>query len=101
MIALVVVIAKRMGVPAPILLVPAGLGLALVPGLPHVALDPHLVMTLLLPPLVYAAAIETSWPDFRANLRPIAIMAASCSRRRGSPRWPTTRSARRGPLGAC
>ena len=74
-IAVVVPVAKRLHVPGPILLVPAGLALALIPGVPHVRLDPHLVLTLLLPPLVYAAAVDTSWPDFRRGLRPIALLA--------------------------
>src|SRR4051812_42904622 len=68
-------LARRTGVPYPILLVVGGLLLALIPGLPRVRLDPELVFLLLLPPLLYPAALFTSWRDFRANLRPILLLA--------------------------
>src|SRR5438876_9007719 len=54
-----------------------GVVLALVPGLPAIHLDPQLVFNLFLPPLLYPAAVYTSWRDFRANLRsllPLAIV---------------------------
>jgi CPA1 family monovalent cation:H+ antiporter len=69
------VAAERLKVPYPILLVIGGVGLAFVPGLPHVKIDPDLVLLLFLPPLLYAAAWFTSWRDFSANKRPIAQLA--------------------------
>src|SRR6266478_7820603 len=66
---------KRLPVPLPILLVIGGLMLGLIPGLPRVALDPDLVFVFILPPLLYPAALFTSWRDFRANLRPILLLA--------------------------
>lgn len=69
------VVAERFGVPYPVLLVFGGLGLAFVPHLPRVALDPQLVLLIFLPPLLFAAAWVTSWRDFRANLRPIVLLA--------------------------
>jgi CPA1 family monovalent cation:H+ antiporter len=73
-----VVLARRWGVPAPVLLMPIGLTLALVPGIPAVHLDPEIVLSLFLPPLIYTAAVMTSWPDFHANRRPILLMAVGC-----------------------
>ena len=61
--------------PYPILLVVGGLALAFVPGLPQVHIDPELVLLLFLPPLLFAAAWFTSWRDFAANKRPIALLA--------------------------
>src|SRR5205807_2657069 len=68
-------LSHRLPIPYPILLVLGGLLLALIPGLPRVRLDPELVFLLFLPPLLYPAALFTPWRDFRANLRPIALLA--------------------------
>src|SRR5450432_331369 len=69
------VAAQRFRVPYPVLLVLGGLALAFVPHLPRVALDPQLVLLIFLPPLLFSAAWFTSWRDFAANTRPIALLA--------------------------
>ena len=74
-VALLAIVARKISVPYPILLTVAGGGLALVPGLPVIHLDPKLVFDLFLPPLLYPAAVYTSWRDFRANLRSILPLA--------------------------
>src|SRR6266581_9463075 len=74
-VAALALLARKIPVPYPILLVLGGLALALIPGLPRVRLDPELVFLVFLPPLLYPAALFTSWRDFRANLRPIALLA--------------------------
>ncbi|MGC5019645.1 Na+/H+ antiporter [Micromonospora sp. DT47] len=68
-------LARRLGLLAPILLVVLGLGLSFLPGVPQVRLDPDLVLVGILPPLLYVAALETSVPAFRLNLRPILLLA--------------------------
>src|SRR5262249_40982563 len=68
-------LARRLNVPYPLMMVIAGLGLGFVPGLPQIKLDPEFVFLLFLPPLLYYAAVQTSWRDFRANLRPITMLA--------------------------
>ncbi|SDY36608.1 sodium/proton antiporter, CPA1 family [Micromonospora pattaloongensis] len=68
-------LARRLGLLAPIVLVVAGLALSLVPGFPVVRLDPEIVLVGILPPLLYVAAIQTSVPAFRFNLRPILLLA--------------------------
>jgi CPA1 family monovalent cation:H+ antiporter len=78
MTAAVAAMAKRLGLPLPILLVLAGIGLALVPGLPAVELAPDAVLLLFLPPILYYAAFGMSWQAFRANLRPIVLLAVGC-----------------------
>ena len=77
-VAAVAVAARRIGVPPAILLVLAGVALALVPGLPRVELAPELVLLLVLPPLIYAAGVAMSWREFRFNLRPITLLAVGC-----------------------
>jgi CPA1 family monovalent cation:H+ antiporter len=72
------VVASRLKIPEAIVLVLTGLALALVPGLPPVALAPRLVLLLVLPPVIYSAAVAMSWREFRFNLRPIALLAVGC-----------------------
>lgn len=68
-------VARRVQIPFPILLVVGGLILGFIPGLPHVELAPELVFLLFLPPLLFIAAFYTSIRDFRANARPISQLA--------------------------
>src|SRR5881394_3932991 len=74
-VAALALLARRLHIPYPILFVIGGLLLGLVPGLPRVHLNPELVFVFFLPPLLYPAALFTSWRDFRANLRPISLLA--------------------------
>ena len=69
---------RRCGVALRILLTIAGVLLSLLPGLPAVHLPPELVLLLVLPPLIYSAAVAMSWREFRFNLRPIALLAIGC-----------------------
>jgi len=77
-VAAVAWIADRLRLPQPILLVIAGIAFAFMPWLPSVELDSDLVMLVLLPPLIYFAAFRMSWQAFRANLRPILLLAIGC-----------------------
>ncbi len=77
-LAVVAVAAKRLNVAPSILLVVAGIGVALIPGLPKVELAPELVLLVILPPLIYSAGVAMSWREFRFNLRPIALLAFGC-----------------------
>src|SRR5947209_10502334 len=74
-VAVLVVIARKIGLPYPIVLVLAGLALSFIPHLPQVRLNPETVFYFFLPPLIYPAALFTSWRDFRRNLRPILLLA--------------------------
>jgi monovalent cation/hydrogen antiporter len=67
--------ARRTPVPAPLLLVTVGLIGAYVPGMPDYTLDPHVVLPLVLPPLLHTAALDSSYLDLRANLRPVALLS--------------------------
>ncbi len=67
--------ARRTPVPAPLLLVAAGLVISYVPGVPEYTLDPHVVLPLLLPPLLYTSASDSSYLDLRAQLRPVALLS--------------------------
>jgi CPA1 family monovalent cation:H+ antiporter len=71
-------ITDKVRIPYPILLVFAGIGIGLFPGLPKVELNPELVFLVFLPPILYMAAWTTSWPDFKAAKRPITLLAIGC-----------------------
>src|SRR6266478_592666 len=75
LVAALVVIAQKINLPYPVVLVLAGLALSFVPRLPEVKLNPDIVFYFFLPPLIYPAALFTSWRDFRRNLRPILLLA--------------------------
>ena len=68
-------VAQRLKVPLAVALVLGGMALALIPGLPVVALEPELALALFLPPLLQVSAYRTDWPAFKSNLRPILLLA--------------------------
>jgi monovalent cation/hydrogen antiporter len=74
-IGVLAVVAERVRFPFPILLVVAGLLIALFPGLPEVKLDPELVFLIFLPPLLFSAAWNFPWENFRSNFLPILFLA--------------------------
>jgi monovalent cation/hydrogen antiporter len=71
-------LARRISVAPAILLLLAGVALAFVPGVPSLELPPELVLLVVLPPLIYSAAVAMSWREFRFNLRPIILLAVGC-----------------------
>lgn len=71
----VAVIARKADVPAPSLLVVAGLVVGLLPGAPAVHLNPEIVGLVVLPPLVYAAGEDLSFRDLRRVWKPVSVLA--------------------------
>ncbi|MEU6097445.1 Na+/H+ antiporter [Streptomyces sp. NPDC047079] len=67
--------ARRTPIPAPLLLVTAGLAVSYLPGVPEYTLEPDIVLPLVLPPLLYTAAADSSYLDLRAQLRPVALLS--------------------------
>ena len=68
-------LARRLNFPYPIALVIGGAALGFLPELPLFPFDPHFILVLVLPPILYQAALLTSWRDFKANIRPISLLA--------------------------
>jgi Na+/H+ antiporter len=70
-----VTVAGRIGVPAPLLLVVAGVAASFLPFVPQVHLEPEVVLFGLLPPLLYSTSITSSLVDFNANRRSILLLS--------------------------
>ena len=68
-------IARRLPVPPPILQVAAGFLVGLVPGVTIPPLEPDVIFFVFLPPVLWAAAFFTSLREFKANIRPITLLA--------------------------
>ena len=68
-------VARHFKFPYPIALVGGGALLGLIPRLPQIPFDPQTILILVLPPILYQAALLTSWRDFKANIRPISLLA--------------------------
>lgn len=69
------VLSNKYKFPFPIALVLSGVAISLIPGLPIVTLSPEVVFSIFLPPLLYGAAWNTSWHEFKSAIRPIAFAA--------------------------
>lgn len=75
LVLLLVELGRRSSVPYPTWMVLAGLGIALLPGMPRLDLEPDFVFLVFLPPILYSGAWRTSWSEFRRNLAPITYLA--------------------------
>ena len=68
-------VARRFAISYPILLVIFGLVCSLLPHVPRIQLPPSVVFLVILPPLLYIAAWQTSWREFKYNLVSISALA--------------------------
>ncbi len=68
-------LARRFGFPYPIALVLGGATLGFLPRLPEIPFEPEFILFIVLPPILYQAALATSWRDFKANSRTIGLLA--------------------------
>jgi NhaP-type Na+/H+ or K+/H+ antiporter len=66
---------KRLGVAAPLLLVVVGIGYSFIPGVPQISVAPEIILTGVLPPLLYAAALTVPVVDFRRNFASISALS--------------------------
>jgi CPA1 family monovalent cation:H+ antiporter len=69
------VVADRIKLPYPALLVTGGLLLALIPGLPRITIDPDLLFVVFVPPLLYWGARSFPLRDLRRQFAPIVRLA--------------------------
>ena len=69
--------AEKIKVSYPILLIVVGVALGFIPAMPHVEINPEIVFLIFLPPLLFDAAFNISFPDFMTNLNTISTLAIS------------------------
>jgi len=72
-ITFISVLSNKFKFPFQIILVVSGIGIGLIPSFPTISLRPDIVFLIFLPPLLYGAAWNISWHEFKANKRPIAL----------------------------
>lgn len=75
--AVLIPVATRINLPWPVLVTVFGILLAVIPQIPQVHVEPELILPVVLPPLLYAAARKTSWRLWVANARPILLLAVA------------------------
>lgn len=74
-ISMLTMLSEKLKISYPILLVISGLLISIIPGMPVITLEPDLVFLIFLPPLLYAAAWNTSWHDFWKMRRAIGLLS--------------------------
>ena len=75
LVVAVSVLAPRVGVAAPLVLVVLGLGIASLPIVDSIAIPPELILGGILPPLLYSAAVNTPSMEFRRDFRLISLFS--------------------------
>ena len=70
-------LADKVRVPYPILLITAGIAIGFIPTLPNIELDPDVIFLIFLPPMLYDAAFNISFKEFRTNINTIGTLAIS------------------------
>ncbi|WP_431294924.1 cation:proton antiporter [Pedobacter sp. P26] len=68
-------IADRIKIPYPILLIIAGIAVGFVPSLPPIDINPEIIFLIFLPPLLYDAAFNISFKEFKTNINTIFTLA--------------------------
>jgi len=68
-------LAAKLRLPVPVLLIVVGMVAGFIPAIPAMMLDPHIIMLVFLPPLLYDAAFNISFKDFRTNINTIGTLA--------------------------
>lgn len=74
-ITMLTMLSDKLRISYPIFLVIGGLLISLIPGIPNITIGPDIVFLIFLPPLLYAAAWNTSWKDFWKMKRPISLLS--------------------------
>lgn len=68
-------VADKIRFPVPLLLLIVGIVIGFVPAMPEIEIDPEIIMLLFLPPLLYDAAFNISFKEFRSNFNTISTLA--------------------------
>ena len=74
-IVVVSYVAPQLGVAAPVLLVIVGMACSQIPGAPHIFVEPEWILVVVLPPILYSAAVNVPVVDFRRNFKTIGALS--------------------------
>ena len=70
-------VADKIKLPYPILLISAGIAIGFIPELPNIEINPEIIFLIFLPPLLYDAAFNISFAEFKTNINTIGTLAIS------------------------
>ena len=70
-------IADKIKLPYPIILIIAGIAVGFIPSLPVIDINPEIIFLIFLPPLLYDAAFNISFKEFKTNINTISTLAIS------------------------
>jgi len=73
-ITLLTMLSRKLKISYPIFLVIAGLLISVIPGVPRIRISPELVFLIFLPPILFSAAWNIPWADFRRLRRSISML---------------------------
>ena len=93
----VTAVCRRRGWPAPLVLVAVAIVVSFVPGVPRYEIEPEILLEFVLPPLLYSAALSSSYRDFRSSLNSITRLGVGpgAGQRDRPSRWCSGGSSRR------
>lgn len=75
LVVAVAMLAGRIGIATPLVLVVVGIGIGYLPGVPLIEIDPEIILLGVLPPLLYAAAVNVPILDLKRNVGPITALS--------------------------
>lgn len=68
-------LADKIKIPLPILLIILGVTIGFIPSMPEIVINPEIIMLIFLPPLLYDAAFNISFIDFKTHINTISTLA--------------------------
>ena len=68
-------IAPKVGVASPLILLVVGLAIGFLPQVGAIEIEPHIVLEMVLPPLLFSAAVRMPTMDFRREMQAVAMLA--------------------------
>ena len=68
-------IAPKVGVASPLILLGVGLAIGFLPQVGAIEIAPHIILEIILPPLLFSAAVRMPTMDFRREMHAVAMLA--------------------------
>ncbi|WP_455955345.1 cation:proton antiporter domain-containing protein, partial [Actinomyces sp.] len=68
-------IAPKVGVASPLILLVVGLVIGFLPQVGAIEIEPNIILEMVLPPLLFSAAVRMPTMDFRREMQAVAMLA--------------------------